>query len=461
MNVFVFFRDFRIEDNLGLYRAMKQCGEVVPIFCFTPEQIEPSRNDYFSHNSVQFLCESLLDLRSSIQSQNGELYIFHNDLTKVLKEIHQKSSIRSIHYNRDYTPYTKKRSSKIKSLCKSLDVTLYEHEDYLLAPIGTFMKPNDDPYTVYGPFKNNVYKSASSIPKPKMKKSYMFKKQESLKQIQSIEYNLNKFYNTNNDIYVHGGRQLAKKLLQRAKKLNYETDRNTLSIETSRLSAYIKYGNVSIREAFHALYGGKEGGLCNQFIWREFYYYIAYYYPEVLSKSANFQKKYDNVKWVTSKSLFKKWCDGETGYPIVDACMKQLNKTGYMHNRGRLISANFLNRMLGMDWRLGEKYFATKLTDYDPIVNNGNWQWIASTGVDPKPYFQRLFNPWSQSQKADQDAKYIKQWLPQLKNIPANELHEWDKHVDQYDLKEINYRKPIVDYKTAREKSIQQYRDVL
>ena len=141
--------------------------------------------------------------------------------------------------------------------------------------------------------------------------------------------------------------------------------------------------------------------------------------------------------------------------------MKELNTTGYMHNRGRLISSNFLNRMLGMDWRLGEKYFANSLTDYDPCVYNGNWQWIASTGVDPKPYFQRLFNPWIQSEKFDKNAEYIKKWLPNLKNVPERHLHHWDEHWHEYDLKDIKYHKPIIDYKIARERSIQQYRDVL
>ena len=141
--------------------------------------------------------------------------------------------------------------------------------------------------------------------------------------------------------------------------------------------------------------------------------------------------------------------------------MTELNTVGYMHNRGRLITANFMNRMLGLDWRLGEKYFACSLTDYDPSVNNGNWQWIASTGVDPKPYFQRLFNPWLQGEKFDKDAKYIKKWLPQLKDIPANELNNWEKHYKKYDLKKINYYKPIVDYKDARQKSVKMYREIL
>ena len=151
---------------------------------------------------------------------------------------------------------------------------------------------------------------------------------------------------------------------------------------------------------------------------------------------------------------------GTTGFPVVDAGMREMNQTGYMHNRARLITANFMNRMLGLDWREGEKYYATQLTDYDPAVNNGNWQWIASTGVDPKPYFQRLFNPWLQSKKFDVDCEYIKKWIPSLKDIPNKELHEWDKYCSKYDLKEIDYVAPVVNYKQAREKSVAMYRKV-
>ena len=191
-----------------------------------------------------------------------------------------------------------------------------------------------------------------------------------------------------------------------------------------------------------------------------------YFYPKVLETGSNFNPKYDNLKWVSISSdkgvnYLEKWTQGRTGFPVVDAGMTQLNTTGYMHNRARLITANFLNRMLGLDWRLGERYFAIKLTDYDPAVNNGNWQWVSSTGTDPKPYFQRLFNPIIQSKKFDVDAEYIKKWLPQLNDIPAKHIHDWGKYSNEYDLDDINYVAPIVDYKKARQRSIDMYRAVL
>ena len=328
-------------------------------------------------------------------------------------------------------------------------------EDYLLHPIGTLLKNNNDPYTVYTPFKNNGLKL--TVDKPLKNKIKNLISENKLKTNEYIKYQ------TNEDILVRGGRLNGLKQLKNIKnQKKYNTTRNDLTIQTSLLSAYIKYGCISIREVYWHILNlfGKSNQLISQLFWREFYFYIAYYFPQVL-KGKNYNTKYDAIKWNTNNNLFKAWCDGLTGYPIIDAAMTELNTTGYMHNRGRLITSNFLNRILGQDWRKGEQYFATQLTDYDPSVNNGNWQWIASTGVDPKPYFQRLFNPWLQSKKFDKNAEYIKKWLPQLSEIPAKELHEWEKYSTDYDLNDINYIKPIVDYKTQRKLSVDMYRDVL
>ena len=190
-------------------------------------------------------------------------------------------------------------------------------------------------------------------------------------------------------------------------------------------AAYIKFGLLSIREVYLECKLLKNE-LIDQLIWREFYFYIIYYFPDTLAKSQNFNKKFDFIKWNSSKKNFKRWCEGKTGYPIIDACMTELNTTGYMHNRGRLITSNFLNRILGLDWRLGEKYFAQKLTDYDPSVNNGNWQWAAGTGADAAPYF-RIFNPILQGEKFDPDGLYTKYYIPELKNLPTKHLQKpWE-----------------------------------
>ncbi len=458
--LFIFRRDLRLVDNLALLESNRNYEKVIPCFIFTPEQIT-EKNPYRSANAIQFMCESLEELDSELRTRNSQLHYFQGENIKVLDSIHQDfkksgKKLDAIIFNQDYTPYAKKRDSEIQKWCQDNEIKCIQAEDYLLAPIGTIVKGDGSPYTVFTPFKNAGFKI--SVPKINLKLASNFGKFNFSQMLDKIIS-----YQKNENILVSGGRKLGKKQIQKLKKQNqYNTTRNSLSLETSHLSAYLKFGCVSIREVYHKikkLYG-KENNLLDQLFWREFYFYIAHYFPQVLH-GKNYNSKYDKIKWTVSKTNFEKWCRGETGYPVVDAGMRQLNHTGYMHNRARLITSNFLNRMLGMDWRLGEKYFAQKLTDYDPSVNNGNWQWIASTGTDPKPYFQRLFNPILQSQKFDGDAEYIKKWLPELVQIPAKELHDWSKFYQNYNLEELNYVAPVVDYKEARKKSVEMYRSVL
>ena len=461
--IFIFRRDFRVKDNLGFQYAVTNFENIIPIFIFTPEQIT-NKNKFKSNNAIQFMIESLQDLDKQLNKNNSKLHIFQDDniqvLSRIQKELKNNNNIiNNIIFNKDYTVYAKTRDSQIEKWCNKNSIKCHQIEDYLLAPVGTFLKNDGNPYTVYTPFKNYVLDNKNKIISPsKYKiKNLVKMSQKDLKTDGYINFDYN-----NPDILIHGGRNNAKKILNKIHKFtNYDTSRNDLSYETTHLSAYIKFGCLSIRECYQSISKsfGTNSILISQLIWREFYFYIANYFPKVL-QGENYNKKYDTIQWNKDNTLFTKWCEGKTGYPIVDACMNELNITGYMHNRGRLISANFLNRMLGQDWRKGEKYFAQQLTDYDPSVNNGNWQWIASTGVDPKPYFQRLFNPWLQGQKNDPDAKYIKKWLPQLKEIPPKELNDWENYYKNYDLKKIKYLAPIVNYKDARQKSIEMYRNL-
>ena len=453
-NIFIFRRDLRLYDNNGLNYAMSNFDNIIPIFIFTPEQIT-DKNKFKSNNAIQFMIESLKELDEELKENESKLHIFQGENEKVIKKIIKDIDNENIIFNMDYTPYAIKRDKEIESICKKKNINCIIKEDYLLKEIGTFLKNDGEPYTVYTPFKNNGKKH--TIDKPSKARLKNLSKSNKLKTTDYISHP------TNNDILVNGGRSNGLKQLRKIKnQKKYNTNRNTLSIETSLLSAYIKFGCISIREVYWKIKEklGATNSLIDQLFWREFYFYIAYYFPQVL-KGKNYNEKYDDIKWNKNSSLFKKWCDGETGYPVVDAGMRQMNKTGYMHNRARLITSNFLNRMLGMDWRLGEKYFAQTLTDYDPSVNNGNWQWIASTGVDPKPYFQRLFNPILQSEKFDKNAEYIKEWVPELNDIPAKDIHNWESEYKNYDLKEVNYIKPIVEYKKARQESVDMYRKVL
>ena len=230
--------------------------------------------------------------------------------------------------------------------------------------------------------------------------------------------------------------------------------RNILKCNTSILSAYIKFGCISIREVYHFFKDtfGLSSELIRQLIWRDFYAHVLFAYPNVLDKSSN------KIKWMKNKGYFDKWCSGNTGFPIIDACMRQLNNTGWMHNRGRLVTSCFLVKTLLLDWREGEKYFANKLIDYDVASNNGNWQWISGTGVDSMPYF-RTFNPWTQSENYDNDAEYIKQWVPELNDVEPKDIHNWDEMYKKY--KDINYPKPIVEFRKQRIKSLELYKKYL
>lgn len=456
-NLFIFRRDLRLKDNKGLNYAIKNYKNILPIFIFTPEQIT-NQNKYFNKNSIQFMCESLIELNKELNKISSKLHFFFGDNINVLNNIIKKIDISNIIFNMDYTPYAIKRDNNIKEFCKINNINCDIIEDYLLSNIGKFKKNDGTPYNIYTAFKNNAYKF--DIDKPNYIKLNNLKKininiKESKETIIHFEKNKN--------ILVNGGRINGLKLLNKIKYLNhYNNNRNILSIPTSLLSAYIKFGCISIREVYWEIINnfGKTNDLLSQIFWREFYYYIVYYYPNVLN-GQNFNKKYDNIKWFWSEKYYDAWCNGTTGYPIIDAGMRELNKTGYMHNRSRLITSNFLNRLLRIDWRWSEIYYAKMLTDYDPAVNNGNHQWIASVGVDPKPYFQRLFNPWLQSKKYDNNCEYIKKWIPELKNIPNNEIHNWNEFYNKYDLDKIKYFKPIVDYKIERQKSIEMYRMVL
>ena len=244
-------------------------------------------------------------------------------------------------------------------------------------------------------------------------------------------------------------------MAQVSKFKSYGATRNTLTENTSHLSAYLKFGCVSVREVFTCMKEqlGLKSPLLRQLFWREFYACILFHYPHVLGKSMKL--KYDNIKWDNKTAYFNAWKKGKTGFPLIDAGMRELNETGYMHNRSRLLTASFLVKTLLIDWQKGEKYFATKLIDYDPASNNGNWQWIAGSGADSQPYF-RIFNPWKN--EFDPKASYIKKWIPELKDVPAKDIYRWNEVCDSY--KNI-YIKPIVDYKDRRERVLKLYKDAL
>ena len=470
MNIFIFHRDLRIIDNTALIYQIKEAGDTIPIFIFPPEQIDPNKNKYFSNNSVQFMIESLHELSEDIKKKKGKLYFFKGDTLDVLKAINKKVEINSIAYNIDYTPYARKRDKDIREFCEENEISFYEKEDYMMYDMlnGQTKKADGTPYLVFTPFKNHclnnlVVREVDSF------KNFKFTKEKSLEKIKFHiqEDEIDEFYEDNEDINVHGGRSNGLLILKNIGKFkDYSKKRDTLTYKTTFLGAHLHFTTVSIRETFHKMKEklGKTSGLVTELHWREFYANITYEFPRVLQgqlkgQNKSYKEEYDNIKWSYEKKLFEKWCNGQTGFPIVDAAMNQMNKTGYMHNRCRMIVASFLTKDLHIDWKLGEQYFASKLVDYDPINNNGGWQWSTGSGTDAQPYF-RIFNPWSQGEKFDPDCEYIKNWVPELEEVPNKEIHKWfDKKIHEKWLKEgIEYYIPVVNHDEERLDTIKRYK---
>jgi len=457
MNIFIHHKDLRYQDNTTLNLMSKELKDIIPIFIFPPEQIDSKKNKYFSHNFVQFMCESLIELKKDYLKKNGKLNFYKGDTLDVLKDIHKKYKIENIGFNVDYSPYAKKRDISIINWAKKENINIYNEEDILLQNLlegDTKSKNSGDPYKVFTPFMKYL-RSTYDVRNISKKKPSLINK-SIITKYSINDKDLKLFYQQNDNLNVKSGRHEAKKKLKLIKKQQeYDEMRNCLTYKTTHLSAYTNLGLLSIREIYHYCLEklGKDNGIINELYWRDFYYNIIYFYPQIVGNS--FKEKYDNIKWRNDKKEFQLWREAKTGFPIVDACMRQMNTTGYMHNRGRMIVASFLTKDLLIDWRWGEKYFATQLQDYSISANNGGWQWTAGTGTDSQPYF-RIFNPWSQSKSYDPNCEYIKKWIPELEDVNNKDIHEWDKKYKDY--KNIKYPEPIVDHKKERLNTLKVYK---
>lgn len=424
-SLFVFRRDFRIVDNLGLAECLKQSEKVVCCFIFSDLQIS-SKNSFKSNNAIQFMVESLADLNSRVGSK---LTFFHTPSWDniLISHIVANHQIEAVFENTDYTPFAQKRSSKIRKSLSAIGVDYLTFEDYRLIPIVDIPTTSTgDYYKKFTPYLRKALNRKIQKPSKKIPHESRFtamasktsKKCECCK-LRISEKESHKFYSENPDIHARGGRAEALSKLNSVKSSlkQYNFTRNILVAGTSNLSAYIKFGCVSIREVANVF--GKlpdsASDLMNQLHWRDFYYHVAWFKPSVLQIPATPGRNFSDSKWKkpawnnSKKNLFNKWKSATTGEDLIDACMNQLNTTGFMHNRGRLIVADYLIKKLKIDWAKGEKYFATKLIDYDPIVNNGNWQFISGTGASAQPQF-REFNIARQLEKFDKDGKYMEKW---------------------------------------------------
>ena len=440
--IFIFRRDLRIEDNNTLNYLLKFPEPILPIFIFEPEQISKKLNPFFSNNCVQFMCESLEDLAQNIHKNGGKLNFFNDEPIKVLKKIIKKYKISRIGFNQDYTHFSQIRDKEINDFCKDNNIECISKEDITILPVGTIRTNSGTIYKKFTPFYNKAKLLEYPIPKT-VKFNF-----SNLKITKNI--NIHKFYTKNPKILLPGGRQNA---LIQLKKIpdNYPETRNIPFIPTTYMSAYNKFGCISIREFMQKLKNYKD--IARQLYFRDFYYNIYYFNPELFVKTSN--PKFLKIKWDKPNNNIKKFFSGQTGFPIIDAGIRQLLTTGFMHNRVRMLVASFFTKDLLYDWKIGEKFFAQNLYDYDPIQNNAGWQTVAGTGESALEWF-RVMNPWTQTKNFDPECKYIKEWVPELKDVLVRDILNWNEKqtID-------TYPRPMVNHEERRDIMLERYRDAL
>ena len=452
LSLHIFRRDLRLQDNTALIDALKRSQTVIPCFIFDPKQLT---HKFKSEKSIHFMANSLLELDEALRKHGSHLYCFTGAVEEVLNQLLKEINIDAVFINRDYTPYSQERDNKIAKLCTKHALALHSFADALLNEPEDVTKNDGKPYTVFTPFCRKAQTLNVQKPQPNHYKNYYNKsitaetphpyKQLIIKQ--------------SKDFWWQGGRKEGLHLLNKIDDLkNYDTDRNLpAKVGTTYLSAHHKFGTLSIRETYQhvAEVFNRHHTLITELYWRDFFTHIGFNFPHVFDGA--FHKKYDAISWRVNEKKLQAWRNGETGFPIIDAGMRQLNQTGFLHNRVRMIVASFICKDLHQNWQLGEQYFAQNLIDIDRCVNNGNWQWAASTGCDAQPYF-RIFNPWLQQQKFDPDAAYIKQWVPELAALSAKKIHKLYTFQDNIGTK---YSKMIIDHTEASQYAKKLYQAVV
>ena len=422
-NIFWFRRDLRLDDNTALANALLSKNPIIPIFIFDSNIIETLPED---DARISFIYAQLEKINNVLKGHKSSLLIKIGDPKSVFKNLISEFNIQEVYSNFDYEPYAIKRDSEITDLLNQNKIKHLQYKDQVIFEPHEILKDNGDPYTVYTPYKNKWLSKLRETPIQifdSIKFEKFKKKLFEFPQISKLGF-------LKSQIKV---KDYSLEILE-----GYKENRDIPSLDkTSYLSVHLRFGTVSVRNIINSL-GSNDTSFLSELIWREFFMQILNNFPHV--HKGSFKKKYDKIVWRNNKEEFKMWCEGKTGYPIVDAGMRQLNKTGYMHNRVRMITAGFLCKHLLIDWRWGEKYFAQKLLDYEMSSNNGNWQWAAGTGCDAAPYF-RIFNPFTQQTKFDKSYKYVKKWLTEFAE-------------DEY----LDY---VVDHKFARERALQCYKSAL
>jgi deoxyribodipyrimidine photo-lyase len=421
-------------------------------------------------------------LKSLNDELGGNLQFFEteDDDIKVLEALHKKliksnKGQTTISFNKDFTPFALKRDTTIEEWCKKNDIQCNTCEDYTLLPLNSFTTTTGNWFSVFTPFYKKFLAHSGNIPPVNKVNVAHLNSVISNEAFGTVKAStIDKYFGKtpNNYLFVHGGRHHAVNIIDKIRTgyfKQYDKERDLPAHDgTTKLSAYLKFGCVSIREVYEAVKEtyGLGHGLIRELIWRDFYANITFNRPRILEgqvKKENlaFKEKYDDIKWSYNSEWFQKWCKGQTGVPLVDAAMRQLLTTGWMHNRCRMVVASYLCKDMLMDWKEGEKFFATCLVDYDPSSNNGGWQFCSSTGVDAQPYF-RIFNPYTQSKRFDPDCEYVKKWVPELKDVPVAHIHAWnDKHIPYTTSKKTSYPAPMLEHNVQIKKALVIYKDAL
>ena len=402
VSIFWFRRDLRLDDNHGLFEALKSKNKVLPIFIFDKDILENLSEK--KDKRVSFIHQNLQNIENELNKYGSSLWLIHDTPINAFKLICASYNVAEVYTNHDYEPYAIKRDKEVSDLLVMMKIAFHTFKDQVIFERGEVLKNDGTPYTVFTPY-SKVWKEKLNRTKIEIFES---------KKLLSNLINTNPFaFPLIEDIGFEPTSfnfpipEIDEQIIA-----NYDKTRNFPGINgTSNLSVHLRFGTISIRKLVAKALELNEQWL-NELIWRDFFMMILFHYPKVITES--FKKKYDKIEWRNNESEFELWCKGETGYPIVDAGMKELNETGLMHNRVRMVVASFLTKHLLIDWRRGEAYFAEKLLDYELSSNNGNWQWAAGCGCDAAPYF-RIFNPYEQTKRFDPELIYIRKWVKDLK----------------------------------------------
>ena len=422
--IFWFRRDLRLEDNTGLWQALSSGYKVIPVFIFDTEILGKLEPD---DPRVSFIFKSLNNINLKLKNVGSEIYFLHGTPEDSFKQLLSEFNVKGVYVNSDYEPYAIRRDKEIHKILESKGIPLHSFKDQVIFEKSDIVKDDGKPYTVYTPYSNRWLKNfdvklIAEMPSESLIGNLMKLPHILSTSMESIGFRKSEIPVRNPDLNESS---IAK----------YNLTRDIPSLEgTSLAGPHLRFGTMSIREVMRKTFSINQV-FTKELIWREFFMQILYHFPHVDGRS--FRPEYDRIIWMNNEEHFEKWCAGKTGFPLVDAGMRELFQTGYMHNRVRMVAANFLTRHLLTDWRWGEAWFASRLLDYELSSNNGNWQWSAGTGCDAAPYF-RIFNPDLQVKKFDPELKYIKKWIPELGTN--------------------DYPSPIVDHSFARNRAIDYYK---